>query len=513
MTQGGTEIELKFLATEAVFKAARQCGLFGGDSPRPAAQRLRSVYFDTEDGSLRRNNMALRMRTQRRGYILALKWNNSELGAPFERGEIEVKAPSPELDPGLLGAGIAETIANLTNGDALLPVYETDIRRTIRRVRGETSEIEVAFDRGFIIAGEQKQPVWEIELELKSGDPEALYQLGLAFAGTLDIRLGVLTKAERGALLHTGQAPEPVHAPAPLGGEPTVDETIGLLINACIGQFVANWPAFESGDGVVAIHQMRVAMRRLRSVLWLFQRSFPCAEFAAFRAQAKSLASALGEARNWDVFIALVRQGPFAAFPEEPGFQAILAACEQRRASEYESVGALLASSATTQFVLATQAFVARHGWRNAPSGTALPRLTEPARVFAAENLTWLHNKVLKRGKYLAELPPHERHILRIKLKKLRYVAELFGGLFEHRGQVRAYRRAMSKLQEQLGILNDLSTAYEMAAKLESGDAAAGRAIGIIIGWCGRAALADDKLLAKCWKAFREAKAFARAAQ
>jgi triphosphatase len=513
MIEGGREIELKFLVTEAVFKAARQCGLFGDDLPRPAAQRLRSVYFDTEDGSLRRNNVALRVRTQRRGYIMALKWTNGAPGAPFERGEIEVKIPSPEPDPSLLGAEIAETIANMTNGDALLPVFETDIKRAVRRVRDETSEIEVAFDSGSVIAGARKQPVWEIELELKSGDPEALYQLGMAMASTLDVRLGVLTKAERGALLQTDRAPEPVHAPAQLVGEPTVDETIGLLINACIGQFVANWPAFEDGDNVVAVHQMRVAMRRLRSVLWLFQRSFPCAEFTAFRAQAKSLATALGEARNWDVFIALIRQCPFAAFPEEPGFQAILAACAQRRAAEYESVGALLASSETTQFVLATQAFVARHGWRNAPSGAALPRLTEPAQVFAAENLAWLHNKVLKRGKYLAELPPHERHRLRIKLKKLRYVAELFGGLFDHRGQVRAYRRAMSKLQEQLGILNDLSTASEMAAKLESGDAAAGRAIGIIIGWCGRAALADDKLLAKHWKAFREAKPFARAAQ
>src|SRR5580698_10391262 len=82
------EIELKFLATEPVFKAAQQCALFAGDSPRPASQRLRSVYFDTEDGSLRRNNVALRMRTQRRSYVIGLKWNNTETGAPFERGEI-----------------------------------------------------------------------------------------------------------------------------------------------------------------------------------------------------------------------------------------------------------------------------------------------------------------------------------------------------------------------------------------------------------------------------------------
>lgn len=506
---GGREIELKFLATDPVFKAAQQWERLDSAPPPPAARRLRSVYFDTEDGSLERSKVALRVRTQRRRHVLAVKWDNAGLGSPFERGEIEVKVPSAELNINLLGPEIAAAIAHLTGGSELHPVFETDIKRATRLVRNGTSEIEVAFDSGFIIAGAQKQPVREIELELKSGDAEALYQLGQSLSDAFEVRLGVLTKAQRGALLRSGQAPGPVYAPPPLGGEPTVDEAIGLLINACVGQFLGNLPAFESGNGVSAIHQMRVAMRRLRSVLWLFQRNFPCAEFAAFREQAKTLASALGDARNWDVFIALVRQGPLAAFPEEPGLQAVLAECERHRAREYDAVRALLAASATTRFILSVQAFVARHGWRNAFSGNALPLLTEPAQSFAAANLVRLHAKLLRRGRHLATLPPPERHQLRIKLKRLRYAMDLFGGLFDRQGQVRAYGRAAGKLQDQLGILNDLNIAHEMVEKLEMTDATA-RAIGIIIGWCGRAALADDKLLTKRWKTFRDVKFFAR---
>jgi inorganic triphosphatase YgiF len=509
---GGREIELKFLASAPVFKAVQDWEAFGRFARRPATQRLHSVYFDTEDGALRRNHAVLRVRAQRRGYVLAFKWDNPRLGNPFERGEVEVATSSAELNPDLLGADIARTIADLTEGRALLAVYSTDIRRGTRRVRVGESEIEVAFDHGFILAGEAREAVREIELELKSGEPETLYQLGLALSGSFEVQLGILTKSQRAALLRSGEAAQAVHPSAALGGEPLMDEAIGLSINACIGQFVANWPAFARGDAVDAIHQMRVALRRLRALLWLFQRAFPCAGFTAMRNQAKTLAATLGEARNWDVFIALTREGAAADFPQEPGFATLLAACDAHRAARYAAVGALLDAPETTRFVLEAQAFVARHGWRNAATSETLARLSEPARDFAARQLTRLHHRLLKQGRHIAHLPPHERHRLRIKLKKLRYVADMFGGLFEPQAQVRAYRRAAGKLQEQLGILNDLSTAHAMTAQLAQEDTETARTVGIVLGWCAGAVRADGKALAKSWKAFRRVRLFAHAA-
>jgi CHAD domain-containing protein len=250
---------------------------------------------------------------------------------------------------------------------------------------------------------------------------------------------------------------------------------------------------------------MRVALRRLRAMLGLFHRAFPCPEFIGLREEAKQIASVLGEARNLDVFMALVREGPHAAFPDEAGFEEIIQDCEQRREAAYEAVRLLLAAPATTRFVLSAQAFVARSGWRNALPGEALPRLTVPAQEFGSQNLARLHHKLLKRGKHIVALSPHQRHELRIGLKKLRYVAELFGPLFDNAAQVKTYSKSAARLQDQLGIFNDLNVAIEMVHQINGANT---RAAGIILGWCGRGAATDNGALKDNWRAFRKARLF-----
>lgn len=508
---GGREIELKFLVTAPGFKASQSWALLGQPARlgrRAPSQRLRSVYFDTENADLRRHQLVLRMRAQRRGYMMACKWNGAFPGGLFERGEIEIATSVAEPDPALLGVELAAFISSCTQGQALLPVYATDIRRMTHRLRTGTSEIELAFDAGFILAGDQKLPVREIEMELKSGDPADLYRLGIELAETYPVRLGCQSKSERGALLSTGTPPAPVRASPALAGAPTVDEAIATLINDCISQFAGNFPAFESGDSVTAVHQMRVAMRRLRAMLGLFHRAFPCPEFLAFRQMAKDAASAMGEARNWDVFLLLLRAGPLAAFPQEAGFGAVISQSERQRAAGYEAVRARLAAPETTRLVLSMQAFVARRGWRNVMADGALPRLTAPAGDFAGENLNRLHNRLLKRGKHFAAMPPHERHELRIDLKKLRYAADCFGGLFDSPKPVRNYTKMAAKLQDQLGLYNDLIVTQQLVARLDTDDLPTTRAVGIILGWCARGARTDDESLRETWQDFRKTKLF-----
>jgi triphosphatase len=187
----------------------------------------------------------------------------------------------------------------------------------------------------------------------------------------------------------------------------------------------------------------------------------------------------------------------------------ILEQCRQYREAGYKAVHTLLADPATSRFVLTVEAFLARHGWRNGVPVEALDNLTAPALDFAADNLLRLHRKVRKRGKHIVSLPPHDRHLVRIELKKLRYAADLFGGLFEARSKVKQYTTAAAGLQEELGHLNDLATARELLDRLDGTKPDAARAIGIILGWCAHAAMADDALLEKRWKAFTGTKPFA----
>jgi triphosphatase len=502
------EIELKFLTDDAGFKAVQQWKALDTGSTPARAQRLRSIYFDTPNADLERHKITLRVRNQRRAFLITLKWQGNFSGSLFERGEIEVPTPLAEPDCNLFGAEIAAMLERITQGQPLIAVFETDIRRSLRRIASGINDIEIAFDSGHIIAGEQKLAVREIELELKSGDPAELYRQGIALSERFPVWLGAQAKSSRGALLASGKSPSPVRAASPLVGEPSVDEAIASIINGCIVQFTGNWPAFESGDAVTAIHQMRVALRRLRSLLGLFQRSFPCAEFTAFRVEAKNIAAILGEGRNWDVFLELLREGPVKAFPEIAGFTELLAQSDQHRAANCETIRRLLIAPDTTRFVLAVQAFVTRHGWRNALAPEALSRLTEPAKSFAVANLNRMHGKLAKRGKNLAAFEPHKRHQIRIELKKLRYAADLFAGLFPS-DELREHTRITARLQNQLGIFNDLITAHDMVTKLDTSTSAANFATGVITGWCGRGALQDDEALANAWKKFRKLKALA----
>jgi triphosphatase len=504
----GREIELKFLVSETAFKTMQQSARFGAGAARPRVQRLHSVYFDTERGDLRRHRIVLRIRRLRGRNVLTLKWDSAANCGNFERGEIEVSTHSALPDPSLLGAEVEAEILRVTEGRPLQPFFATDIRRVVRRIVVGGSEIEAAFDTGFIVSGSHKTPVREIELELKAGDPIDLYQFGLSLAMDFPMRLGISTKAERGVQLSCGAHAKAVRAAAPVLTEQTTDQAIAAIISACVTQFVANWPAFEGPDKVEAIHQMRVALRRLRAALALFQRQFPCKEFHELRAEAKRIASAMGEARNWDVFDSLVRDGPRAAFPSDPGFSPLMQDVAVQRENGHADVAALLADSNTTRFVLSLEALVARRGWRNALPGAELPRLTMPASGFAAECLERLHQRVRKRGRTLLDLSPEERHRVRIALKNLRYAADFLGNLFVPANGVRAYAQVASRLQDALGGFNDMVMVADLVRRLDTRDADPARAAGIIIGWYGRDAQVADTSLREVWRGFRKAKPF-----
>ena len=502
------EVELKFFLDDAAFKTAQQCALLGGPATHKA-QRLRSVYFDTDRGDLWQQRTFLRMRSQRGKQLLAMKADGADAANPLLRREIEVPSPSAQPDPALLGDAAAAEVMRLTEGRPLLPRFTTDIRRMVHWVMWRGSEIEASFDTGCIAVGDARHPVRELELELKSGNTADLLGLGVALSDVAPIRLGVMSKGGRGMMLASGAAPAAVRANVQGSADYSVDDVIATTIGDCIRQFIGNWPAFEAADGPEAVHQMRVSMRRLRAVLAIFQRGFPCVEFGEFRGEAKRIASAMAEGRNWDVFADLVRAGPAVAFKDEPGFEELLRASGVHRAAGYEAVGGLLKDVATTRFVLSALGFVARRGWRNSVAGAELRRLSAPAAEFAALSLARLHRRVRKRGKHILDMSADDRHQLRVALKRLRYATDFFGCLFANASAVRGYARASARLQDILGTLNDTVMVTDLVRRLDLGDdPASACACGIVIGWYGRGAGADARDLHHAWDSFRDAKPF-----
>ncbi len=503
---GGVERELKFVADPDAFHAALVHPLLGGPDQR-SSRRLESVYFDTEDDDLVRAGVWLRVRREDGVCILGLKRaGDSDRGA-FERDEQEVKSPSSEPDLALFDPATARDLAEIIGGKGLKARFGSDVRRTARTVEFEGATLEVALDSGFLFAGERREPLREIEVELKAGPSGALFAYGLQVIDALPLRLCVESKAERARRLLSLDPPTPVRAHSPaLTPETPLDEAIGALMRNCLSQFLGNLPALASGDGVEAVHQMRVAMRRLRSALGLFNRAFPCAEFEALRAGAKRIAAVLGEARDWDVFVETVRSGLLPRFPDEPGLHDLLRAAEARADAGHTAVLRLSGDRATARFALDLERFAAERGWRSGADDDRLRWLAEPAVGFAATSLDRLDRKLRKRGRHFRSLTREERHALRIALKHMRYATEFFRGLLHPASAAERYARKAGALQDLLGEVNDAAIALRLIKELDSrASSDVAYAAGAAAGWCARAGVGDERALAKTWRSLVKA--------
>jgi inorganic triphosphatase YgiF len=510
--QTGREQELKFTLDETAFKAAQALPLFGSPAVGPSWRRLRTTYFDTELGDLRRNKITLRMRQVRGGYLMGLKRTPSSGRDFFERGELEVKVQSFQPEFTRFGRDVAASIAGIVGDRPLMPVFVSDIRRSTRSVKVGASTIEVAFDSGFIIAGERREPVREIELELKQGDPTALYRFGLAALDALPLSLGVLSKAARGWQLLSAEAPAPVRAKPPeIVPQTSVDEAIGILLRECLYQFTANWPAATSGSSMEAVHQMRVSMRRLRAAFGFFHRVFPCQDFEDFRAEAKRIATAMGQARDWDVFVELVRSGPLRQFGDTPGFASLLAASQLKANAGHAEALAVIREKLATLFVLSMEEFISRRGWRNAVADERLSEFAGRIAHFAVQCLERLDRKMRRRGRHFGSLAPEARHQLRITLKNVRYASEFFGHIFLPRSAVRRYTQRTAALQDTLGELNDAAIAARLIKQLDfTADTEIAFAAGLVSGWCERSAIGDGHASRAAWRSLQKSERYWR---
>ena len=406
------EIELKLLAPAGMLEQVRDAPVIAGRARDEGVVRgLEAVYYDTPDRVLRSHGLSLRVRRSGEGYVQTLK-RGPVHGRPFARGEWETPVDGVGPDPALLpvseiGAPLDSLTANTLN-----PIFVTKVRRQTKCLDLLGSVVEVAFDEGSIEAGERSEALTEIELEVKSGDPRVLYDLGIELLDSAPLRIGTLSKADRGYHLAFGLVPEATKAAAPaITAEHTVDDIIGLLLGSCQHQLLANQAVAEGGRDPEGVHQMRVALRRLRTACGLLRGELGSPTLQAFSAEAKWLAKLLGAARDWDVFITDTLSAPSAALASDiVDFDALRHAAEPHRAVAYRALQETLASKRYNRFQLSFRHWIESRGWRNELESGSLAVLLEPAPAFADRILARLHGKALKRGAHFRHLRPPARH-------------------------------------------------------------------------------------------------------
>lgn len=488
MTASKTESELKFEigADEAARLAAHPAlDLLAAGAAR--TRTLRSIYYDNGDDALFQKNISLRVRRADGEWIQTVKRGarmRGGLATPLE-SEIKVSGPEPELDS-IEDASLAADLRGVLGDSSPAARFETRIERETHVLRVPEGTVELALDTGEVQAGQRQAPLVEAELELLDGDVSALYTVARMLMDGAPLAFSPESKSARGFRLVRGEAPVD---PGPRKGldlaiteAMTAEDAFAAILRACLERIAHNRLASIASDAPEGPHQLRVALRRLRTAFKIFRPLAKCDTAQRLDAEARALAKAAGELRDCDVLLADI----LAPAAEAGGdVKALSAWLEARRLQVRAQVRTALSDASVNAFLLDLGGWVETTGWRAKASEKRMKTRALPVREFAVRALAKRWKACARQAEDLDALSIEERHALRRKLKKLRYALEFFAELFD-KDEVKAFRKQLKRLQDVFGYLNDVAMA-ERLMELEPGKRGdrdeALRAAGFALGW------------------------------
>jgi CHAD domain-containing protein len=213
-----------------------------------------------------------------------------------------------------------------------------------------------------------------------------------------------------------------------------------------------------------AVHQIRVAITRLRAAVTFFAPVVADAEWLRLKRDIAWLNGPLGDARDSDVVVEYARRKKYRAWARAM----IGAQLEQRQTRDHRRLVRCLRSVRTKRLIAAMARWARQGAWlkryRQRKDAEALP-------TYCAGELDRWHARLVRKGKRLEDLGAERRHRLRIQTKRFRYMIEtltetvpLWG-----RGKSRRLHRAAKRLQRALGDMRDLERLADLAANGKRG--------------------------------------------
>jgi inorganic triphosphatase YgiF len=329
-------------------------------------------------------------------------------------------------------------------------------------VRQGRSKVEAALDRGQIEAEDRTSAVCELELELKSGPPAGLYALARRLSEAAPLRLSFVSKAERGyRLLHGQLAGEAIkQARVQLKRGQSTREAFQAIAAAAVRQWAGNAGVLATARRPEALHQLRVALRRLRTAMKLFAPAVADDAYVRLTAEVKWLAGELDQGRDIDVMIEETFRPAARALHDQTGMSGLGERLLKARTKAYDRVIKTLAEPRHLNLLLDMAAWIECGRWADPTDARYGPLGDRPIEQMAGEGLDKLRRQVRRRGKKLEGLDPERRHKLRIRAKRLRYALEFFSGLYaDDKAELKTMLDTLRGLQDGLGVLNDLKVA------------------------------------------------------
>ncbi len=465
-----------------------------------------SRYFDTAGGRLQRDGIALRVRRQGDSFVQTAKMFDPAGHTAF-RLEREDPVTGPRPCAALLRQAAGSGYADIADAD-LVPAFRTMINRRVLMLedQGRGSRVEVAIDNGFVEASGAREPLSEIELELMEGGVGDLYSLALGMHRQTPLAIEVFTKSQRGYALGGGLPPAWSKAGAfVLGPDTSLDDAIALTLGRCYGHWMNNQAAALDGRDIEGVHQMRVALRRLRAALELFAPWLGDGSQARFTADVKWIAASLAAVRDLDVFSQVILAPLREAFQGDDDLAHLEACMENRRRKACRRLVLALGSPRYTSVVLTLGQWIAERGW-----SAGDPVLDSPAGSHVGQALSEAYADVLSRGESFATLNAVARHRLRLRIKRLRYAIQFVGPAFRGTGP---WLQALSDLQDALGVANDAVVAGDLircSTRSAFDRRRLARAAGLVAGWwAARGEHLESNARAR-WRTFTELEPFWR---
>ncbi len=483
------EIELKIALDRAQFAALKSSKpvneLADG---APVTRTLHNVYYDTQEGALRQAGIALRLRRENRRWTQTVKRKSGPMQAglstPLE-DECVVRGQNLTLNL-IQDDDLREEVIGIAR-QGLLPVVITHFRRTRRLLRTVSGAVvELALDEGETSAGGHSLPILEAELELKEGHAGDLYEIAERIFTQAPLRFATMSKSERALCLMNAQDIPTLRKarPVALHQKMTAEQAAHAILSEGLNHASPNLALLLESEDIGGPHQLRVALRRMRSAFSAFRNVLGRGGLVNLAATAQWIGAEAGRLRDLDVLADEI-VGPFAAkHPDEPGFAKLANAVAERRTAVRASVRTELSRPEATVFALRLGRYLASRGWLDPADHGQTPRLAQKVERVANKVLNKRWKAVASYGERIEALTIDERHEMRKELKKLRYLVDAFKSLYPEE-QVTEFMRAVKRLQTAFGALNDAAMVELLLMAKNApgaGDPLAQRAAGRVIG-------------------------------
>jgi CHAD domain-containing protein len=422
------------------------------------------TYLDTFDGRLRAAGLVA-IRTGD-GASCRLALVDADSGSELVAGH----GPSPGRSNGSNAGLLALELAPGALREALLPLVDVRVLLPLVTLQSELTELAVLDDESKTVARatlESARPA-EDARDAKGGgmlpvrlriEPMRGYAAELAAVGACARAIGFTVPRHRlvdEAVLLAGGRPGGTSAPGKLEllGTQRADAAAVGVLRRLLDVIEDNLPGTLEDLDAEFLHDLRVAVRRTRSVLRELRAVFPAEELARFRDEFKWVQRVTGPARDLDVYVlgweemvGLVAEG--ARDDLEP----VRAVLRERRERAHKVMASELRSERMTRLRRDWDAFLEDLVALPLAGREAAERSIEKV---AGERITRLYRRIVKMGRAIDEnSPPEAYHDVRKKGKELRYLLELFGASLFPKDVVSPMVKTLKALQDVLGRHQD----------------------------------------------------------